>query len=248
MSTGSSTLAIVHLYPTVLGLYGDRGNALVLAARAASRDIACEIISVQPGDPVPAQGDIYLLGGGEDLAQSTAVELLRDDGNLAAVFARDGVVLAVCAGLQILGHSFGEPGATRAGLGLIDCVTLAGGSRAVGEVVAQSAVFDLPTLTGYENHQGRTTLGAAVQPLGQVTRGVGNGDGTEGFVQGRAIGTYMHGPVLARNPALADRLLGWAVGAPLAALDDTTVEALREERLGSNAQVAPQRRRWLRRR
>ena len=223
----------MHIYPTVLGLYGDRGNALVLASRASRRGIAAEIVTVEPAEPLPAHGDIYLLGGGEDLAQSTAVDLLRADGTLARVVEGGGIVLAVCAGMQVLGHTFGAASGVVAGLGLVDITTVVGDSRAVGELLVTPTALELPTLTGYENHRGRTTIGADARPLGLVDHGVGtgNGDGTEGVVQRRVVGTYLHGPVLARNPALADLLLGWAVGAALAPLTDPTADALRAERL-----------------
>ena len=226
-------LRIVHVYPTVLGLYGDRGNALVLASRASRRGIAAEIVIVEPAEPLPAHGDIYLLGGGEDLAQSTAVDLLRADGTLARVVEGGGIVLAVCAGMQVLGHTFQAASGLVTGLGLVDITTVAGESRAVGELLVTPTAFELPTLTGYENHRGRTSIGADARPLGRVDQGVGtgNGDGSEGVVQRRVVGTYMHGPVLARNPALADLLLEWAVGAALAPLADPTADALRAERL-----------------
>ncbi|MEO5900357.1 MAG: hypothetical protein ABIR68_09520 [Ilumatobacteraceae bacterium] len=125
------------------------------------------------------------------------------------------------------------------GLGLVDAVTTAGEPRAVGELVAEPEHLRIPTLTGFENHAGRTTLGPGVAPLGRVITGVGNGvtastGGTaDGFVQGRIVGTYLHGPVLARNPALADLLLGWATRYELAGLDDRTAQALRDERLAA---------------
>jgi CobQ-like glutamine amidotransferase family enzyme len=107
------------------------------------------------------------------------------------------------------------------------------GRRAVGELLSEPAIGALPTLTGYENHGAVTHLGSDVRPLGRVVHGVGNGggDSTEGAVSGHILATYMHGPALARNPALADLLLSWAVGSELKPLDDTEVEDLRAERL-----------------
>jgi lipid II isoglutaminyl synthase (glutamine-hydrolysing) len=247
MSAGDSALAIVHVYPTVLGLYGDRGNALVLAHRAAARGVRAAIVSIEPGEPIPRTADVYLLGGGEDLAQTTATELLAADGALAAAVARDAVVLAVCAGLQVLGTTFAAAGGQVEGLGLVDLATHPGQPRAVGELVADAVGLDLPVLTGYENHGGRTTLGPGVTPLGRVRSGVGNGggDGTEGFVVGRVVGTYMHGPVLARNPALADQLLAWALGSALAPIDDAVIDALRDERMRANRGVESGHGSWL---
>jgi CobQ-like glutamine amidotransferase family enzyme len=243
-----STLRLVMLFPGLLGTYGDRGNFAVLGHRAARRGIAVEATEIEPGGAVPRDGDIYLLGGGEDEAQFAAAELLRADGGLAAAADRGAVVLAVCAGLQILGHEFIAPGGGRAaGLGLLDAVTDRRlRRRAVGELLAEPVPgFGLPTLTGYENHGGATKLGPAARPLARVISGVGNGggDGTEGIVCGRVVGTYLHGPALARNPALADLLLSLVVG-ELPALDgDPWPAALRRERLRA---VANQRRARLR--
>jgi CobQ-like glutamine amidotransferase family enzyme len=228
---GDDVLRIVHIYPTVLGLYGDRGNALVLRARAERRGIAAEIVTVAPGDAVPATGDVYLLGGGEDLAQTTAADLLRADGTLARVVERDTPLLAVCAGMQILGHSFAAASGVVPGLGLVDVTTRGGATRAVGELLVSDLALPLDDLTGYENHQGRTTVGPGARPLGRVVAGTGNGDGTEGVVQGHVIGTYLHGPALARNPQLADLLLAWATGEAPTPLDDPLADALRAERL-----------------
>lgn len=229
----TNSLTIVHLYPTVLGLYGDRGNALILADRARRRGITAEIVNVDPGTPVPDSADIYLLGGGEDLAQITGTELLAADGGLARAAAHGAPVLAVCAGMQILGSSFWAGGREVTGLGLLDVTTRPGSTRAVGELVADSLDLTIARLTGYENHGGRTTLGTGVRPLARVVQGVGNGagDGTEGAVAGHIIGTYLHGPALVRNPALADVLLMWATNESLAPLVDETADALRRERL-----------------
>jgi hypothetical protein len=158
-------------------------------------------------------------------------------------------VLAVCAGLQILGTSFvGPDGVEADGLGLVDCVTRRGtGPRAVGEMVVEPAgELGLPALSGYENHAGVTSVGSGTQAAGTVRHGVGNGDGsgTDGVWSGRVFGTYLHGPVLARNPALADRLLGWAVG-DLEPLDDAEQEDLRAERLAAASSGVGRRRRRL---
>ena len=151
------------------------------------------------------------------------------------------MVLAVCAGFQIVGTSFpGAGGEAHEGVGLLDVETVKPtGPRAVGEVLVDldpEALGPLPTLTGFENHGGATARGDGVAALGQVVAGVGNGvgDGTEGAVCGRVVGTYLHGPVLARNPALADVLLSWALGdVALSPLDDAEPEALRAERLAT---------------
>ena len=235
----ASSVVIVHVYPSVLGLYGDRGNALVLLDRARARSIPAELLDIDPGEPIPRQADIYLIGGGEDGAQVTAANLLRQCAAAAVFGARGAVVLAVCAGLQMLGTQFAASGRLVRGLGLVDAATTIGPTHAVGELVAEPVHLAVPTLTGFENHAGRTTLGPGVAALGRVLTGVGNGDGpngaaaVDGFVQDRIVGTYLHGPVLARNPALADVLLGWVTGRELAPLDDHTVGALRRERLAA---------------
>jgi hypothetical protein len=196
------------------------------------------------------EADLYCLGGGEDGPQVRAARSLMEDGTLARRMHDGAVVLAVCAGYQIVGRSFpGADGAVHEGLGLLDITTAKSElPRAVGEVVADCAL--VPTITGFENHGGRTTLGASATPLATVRSGVGNGDGsgTEGALGDRIVGTYLHGPALARNPALADLLLGWALGTDpvtLAALDDEAAMSLREERLGPRR---GHRRRRLRRR
>ena len=159
------------------------------------------------------------------------------------------MVLGVCAGFQLLGRSFPDrTGRPVGGLGLLDVTTAKGtGPRAVGELAAVPLGSGpspagpggprLPELTGFENHGGVTTLGTDAAPLARVTAGVGNGDGsgTEGVWSGRIVGTYLHGPVLARNPALADLLLGWATGAVPEPLDDTEETGLRTERLSAVA-------------
>ncbi len=223
-------MRIVVVYPDLLGTYGDGGNGLVLAQRARWRGMDADLIQAVSSSPLPA-GECYCLGGGEDGPQLRAAELLEADGTLARA-VRDGVaVLAVCAGYQIVGRSFaGADGRPLPGLGLLDVsTTKPTGPRAVGEILAESP--GLPVLTGFENHGGRTTLGKDATPFAKVVVGIGNGDGTEGAIAGRVIGTYLHGPVLARNPALADRLLGWVVGTQLDPLDDEQEEELRAERI-----------------
>jgi len=235
-------VSIALLYPELLGTYGDGGNAAVLAQRLRWRDIPAEVLDVHAGEPVPRGCQVYLMGGGEDAPQTLAARELRGATSgpgstppLVEAVAAGAAVLAVCAGLQVLGHRFaGEDGKAHDGLGLLDCDTHRdAAARRVGEVVVTADPdLGLPDLTGYENHGGVTTLGPTARPLGKVVVGHGNdgGDGSEGIVNGRVVGTYLHGPVLARNPALADHLLASVLG-PLTPLDDADVEALRSERL-----------------
>jgi CobQ-like glutamine amidotransferase family enzyme len=239
----AETVSIAILYPELLGTYGDGGNATVLALRLRWRGIPAEVVDITTGEPVPTSCDVYLLGGGEDGPQALAVRELRANRALARAVDGGAAVLAVCAGYQILGRQFvGPDGRPHAGLGLLDCSTDRGpGPRRVGELVVEPHPdLGLPALTGYENHACVTTLGPDAQPLGEVLVGHGNDDGggTEGMVSGRIVATYLHGPVLARNPALADLLLSWVVG-PLDPLDDPEVDALREERLATARRSHP---------
>jgi CobQ-like glutamine amidotransferase family enzyme len=233
-----STVTVALLFPDLLGTYGDSGNATILAQRLRWRGIPCDVVTVRSGDAVPDSCELYVIGGGEDLPQAIAAKQLGTSGGpLHRAVDTGAAVLAVCAGLQIIGRSFVGPDGSRAdGLGLLDCETVRGtGTRSVGEIVVDpSPDLGLPILTGYENHASTTLLGPSARPVGPVLHGVGNGGGTgvDGCTSGRIFGTYLHGPALARNPALADLILGWAVG-DLEPLDDSECEELRSERLMS---------------
>jgi lipid II isoglutaminyl synthase (glutamine-hydrolysing) len=236
-----SKISICLLFPDLLGTYGDGGNATVLRQRLAWREIDAEVVSVSMGEPVPDSCSIYLLGGGEDQPQTSVTKSLEDSRALHRAVEKRAVVLAVCAGMQVLGESFAvSGGATRAGLGLLDVTTVRGnGVRRVGELLVKpSPVIGNDLLTGYENHGGVTRVGKSARPLGQVKSGKGNDDGkkSEGAFQGRIVGTYLHGPVLARNPELADRLLEWATETELKPLDDAEIVELRNERLEATRQ------------
>lgn len=231
---------VVLVYQSLLGIYGDRGNATVLAKRLAWRGFDAVLTTVEPGEPLPDTGHVYLLGGGEDAAQISAVRALRADGGLHRAVDRGAAVLAVCAGYQIVGRSFtvadGPDDREIEGLGLLDVTTTRGPVRAVGEVLSRwtGRDGDDQWLTGFENHGGYTVLAPGVQPLARVEVGVGNcGDGTEGAVAGPVIGTYPHGPLLARNPALADHVLEIGVGEPMAPLDRPEITELRRQRLAA---------------
>ncbi len=242
-------VSIGLLFPELLGTYGDGGNAVVLVQRLQWRGIAAEVVEVPAGEPIPESCDIYLMGGGEDGPQTLAVRELQASGVLPRAVERGAAVLAVCAGYQLLGREFlGPDGSPHAGIGLLDCATTRGrGPRRVGELVVDAdAALGLPALTGYENHAGVTSLGPTARPLGRVLVGHGNGvghghgvgQGSEGVIDGQVVGTYLHGPVLARNPALADLILGWVVG-PLEPVDDSEVDALRAERIATARRSHP---------
>jgi CobQ-like glutamine amidotransferase family enzyme len=237
-----SRLRLVSIYPVLLGTYGDGGNLRVLAKRAKARDFDVEAIELDAGEPVPDDADLYLLGGGEDDAQVAAARALRADGGLRRAAAKGAVVFGVCAGYQLLGSVFpGSDGVPEPGVELLDVTTDRLPKRAVGELLAVPTTHGLEQpLTGYENHAGATHLGADAQPLGRVEVGVGNGTGTggangssEGAVQDHILGTYLHGPGLARNPELADLLLSWVVGSTLLPWAQTDIDELRAERLAT---------------
>jgi CobQ-like glutamine amidotransferase family enzyme len=238
------TVALV--YPAVLGTYGDGGNATVLAQRLRWRGIDAEILPVEIDQPLPERADIYVLGGGEDSAQALAVSRLAH-GSLRRAVDRGATVFAVCAGFQILGETWLDGhGTDSPGLGLLDCRTdRLDGPRAVGELLVEATLPGVGTLTGYENHGGRTVLGPAAAPFGAVTAGIGNGAGAvDGAIQGNVIATYLHGPALARNPALADEVLRRTVG-DLAPLDDAEERELHDERVrAARSGVHRVRRQW----
>ncbi len=236
-----SRLRVVVVYPDLLGTYGDGGNGVVLERRAAWRGIDAELL-LAPSDRALPTGDLYCLGGGEDGPEVQAAQALRADAGFARALEHGAVVLAVCAGFQIAGLSFPDAeGKAHEGLGLLAVTTAKRpGPRMVGEVVAEPLTGAghprLPPVTGFENHSASTSLVAA-DPFARVIAGSGNGagEGVEGAWGERALGTYLHGPVLARNPAVADHLLAMALGTScLEPLDDHEEEALRAERFAAS--------------
>jgi hypothetical protein len=232
------------VYPDLLSTYGDQGNVIMLARRAQLRGIAAEMVPVRSDQPVPTGGDVYLLGGGEDRPQVLAARRLRADGGLARAAEAGAVLFGVCAGYQLMGEEFaGDEGQPVAGLGLLDIRSERGERRAVGEIAAQldpdiagemveGGAPAVRSLTGFENHQGLTHRGPGVRPLAHTLTGIGNGDGTDGAYHDHFIGTYLHGPVLARNPALADHLLTLAVGHSLPPVA-SWADRLHQERLNA---------------
>jgi CobQ-like glutamine amidotransferase family enzyme len=223
---------IGHLYPEVLGTYGDSGNVEVLHRRLDWRGIRSEIVVIPLGSRIPSGIDLLVVGGGEDDAQTlVAADLAK---HLPAALEAGCLVFAVCAGLQLLGHTFQTAaGSTVAGAGVLDAVSTTGHRRAIGEVVAVPTDPTLPRISGFTNHGGVTVLGEHAAPLAKVWRGPANHplSRDEGAVQGQVMATYLHGPVLARNPALADHLLHRASGLELDPLPDIEVARLRRERL-----------------
>jgi CobQ-like glutamine amidotransferase family enzyme len=208
------TLKIVRIHNELLGTYGDQGNAEVLAYRAGIAGIAANVVDISYRDLIPHDGDIYLLGGAEDAAQILSCAALSS-GALHGAVEKGAVVLAICAGFQILGKSYFASGAEQRGLGLLNMTTVPGDKRYVGDIKIHSDFLGID-LTGFENHGGKTILGTGLDHFGSVIVGNGNGDsGVDGAVLGNIFGTYLHGPVLARNPEFADLLLSRAHGAPV---------------------------------
>ncbi|MDP9353393.1 MAG: glutamine amidotransferase [Chloroflexota bacterium] len=207
-------LTIGFLYGRLMNIYGDRGNVATLAQRARWRGIEVETVTINAGEPIdPELCDVYVFGGGQDKEQFVvADDLTSGNGERLAKAVEEGAaVLSVCGGYQLLGHYYKPHGHEELrGLGLIDAYTVAGDTRFIGNI-ALSGPFG--EVVGFENHSGRTYLGSGAQPLGLVTKGSGNNgeDGTEGAYTGKVYGTYMHGPVLPKNSALADRLLADAL-------------------------------------
>lgn len=207
-------IRIINLLPELLGTYGDQGNAATLSWRLSTRGIANELINASAYEKLPADGDLYLLGGGEDDAQIAAVELLRKESALDVALKNGAHIFAVCAGFQLLGESFpASGGRTIKGLGILPMVTESATKRSVGELLLDSTI-GIGKLTGFENHAGQSRFTDKLQPLGTVITGVGNhqNEACDGAVTEQIIATYMHGPALVRNPELADYFLTRKLG------------------------------------
>jgi CobQ-like glutamine amidotransferase family enzyme len=220
-------ITIVPVYPALLSIYADRGNVRVLQQRCAWRGLEHRVEPLALGtDLDPRRADVILLGGGQDRDQVlVAQELIRQAPRIREAIAEGACMLAVCGGYQLLGHRYhGHQGDDIPGTGLVDLETVAGDSRLIGNVLVDCG--DGRTMVGFENHAGRTWLGSGVEPLGRVIAGAGNNgeDRTEGCRAERIVGTYVHGPLLPKNPWIADELLQHALdrrgGGVLEPLDD----------------------------
>lgn len=237
MTSAPPTVRICHLYPRLLSVAGDRGNLLAVLQRCAWRGIGASVTEADAGDvPDFTQTDLILVHGGQDREMTAAAQdLAAKSGPLRAAIESDAVVLAVCAGYQLLGRYYApSDGPPIPGLGVLDAVTDAGPVRFIGHVAVQCDLEGARhQLTGFENHSGRTFLGRGVEPLGRVLAGAGNNgqDRTEGARYREVYASYLHGPVLPKNPWLADHLIARALAhrysdfGPLAPLTDHT-EAL----------------------
>jgi lipid II isoglutaminyl synthase (glutamine-hydrolysing) len=211
-------LVVGHLYPSYLNIYADRGNIAVLAARAAWRGLELDVRTIGPGDATPKDVDLFYVGGGQDREQALiAPDLAARGPVLVEAVAGGAGALAVCGGYQLLGRFYRERGGEElVGAGVLPLYTVAGERRMIGDVLLECTLElgEVRTLAGFENHAGRTILDEGAEPLGRVVAGFGNdgASGYEGCRLGRALGTYLHGPLLPRNPWLADWLLAQALG------------------------------------
>lgn len=208
------TIRVAHLFPELLNLYGDGGNIIVLEKRCAWRGIQVQVMPVHYGEtPSFSDVDIAFIGGGSDREQRIVCDQLLAVGDeLRAFVESDGVLLAVCGGYQLLGHTYTMGEEQVRGLSLVDLYTDRGSPRLIGNVMIQSEIQAQP-IVGYENHGGRTHLGAGVRPLGRVLSGFGNDgeSGEEGCLYRNVVGTYIHGPLLPKNPGVADWLISRAL-------------------------------------
>ena len=232
---GTRGLRVCALYPDLMNIYADRGNLLLLERRCRWRGIDFELGSSGLGDELDPEGaDLFYIGGGQDRDQRRCAfdlaEVKRDA--LHEVARRGGVILAVCGGYQLLGHSYRMAGEDLPGVGLVDLITVReDGPRLIGNVAIEVELEPgwRRVLAGFENHGGRTYLRGDAEPLGRVLKGFGNNgrDGFEGVRAGGVIGTYLHGPLLPKNARFADWLIArsLAIPGPLTTLDDGLEEA-----------------------
>ena len=232
------TVVLVHIYPREMSIYGDLGNTRVMQQRLNWHGYACDLRRHHPGEDFPRDAQLVLGGGGQDSGQAHVEDDLERNADTLRGLAADGTpMVMVCGMYQLFGNAFiTVDGARLPGLGILDVTTTGGADRMIGPVA-----MDTPygRVVGYENHSGRTTLGAGQPPFGRVLFGHGNNpdDGLEGAVTHRVHGTYLHGPILPANPAFADALIKDAVERGLGRafepepIDDTLADQARERQL-----------------
>ena len=205
-------LTIVSLYPRDMNIYGDRGNVLALARRAREHGFAPRVVEVNAGDALPEHVDLVIGGGGQDSGQGRVAADLATRADEIRAWAADGMpMLMICGLYQLFGHRFvTHTGDELRGIGVLDVETRGGSERMIGNVIVDSD--DFGEIIGYENHSGDTRLGPGSRPLGRVVQGAGNNpdDGVEGARSGNVIGSYLHGSLLPKNPAISDFLIGEA--------------------------------------
>lgn len=234
-------LKICHLYPYTLNLYGDRGNIIALKKRCQWRGIEVEVKGVEVGEKIELSSyDLLFIGGGQDSDQRLAIHDLKGRRDELLELVEEGyVLLSICGGYQLLGSSYLSIDGEIEGLKILDIQTRAGSKRLIGNVVLKATCFEEEfTLVGFENHSGKTYLGKGAEPLGYVEVGAGNNgeDRTEGCRYKNAFGTYLHGPLLPKNPIFADKILSLALnqryrGFTLLPLDDTLEDKAHEKAL-----------------
>jgi CobQ-like glutamine amidotransferase family enzyme len=224
-------LRVCSLYPELMNIYADRGNMQILRARCEWRGIGFELAGATLGDGLdPDAHDLFYMGGGQDRDQALCARdmVATKKAALHAAADRGGVVLAVCGGYQLLGHEYEMEGERLPGVGLVDLRTVREpGPRLIGNCAIEADLGGgSRVIAGFENHGGRTYLGSGEKPLGRVLKGFGNNgnDGFEGVRRGNVIGTYLHGPLLPKNVALADHLIELALGTELEPLPDDELE------------------------
>lgn len=212
------SIRVLSLYDDVMNVYADRGNLLAVQHRAARRGIGVEVIAASLGDPLPESPDLVLIGGGQDREQRRIAGELSGHGPVLRAWADEGVaMLAVCGGFQLFGRWYRDTsGQMLVGAGVFDVTTVAPGPReprCIGDILVRSTIEGVGEVVGFENHGGRTYLGPTARPFAHVLHGRGNNgaDGTEGAVYRSAVGTYLHGSVLPKNPRLLDWLLARAL-------------------------------------
>lgn len=235
------TVHLVQLYPRDMNIYGDWGNTLTLKRRLEKYGYAVRLSDHDPGDPFPADADLLVGGGGQDSGQFRVQEDLQRIAPELRAMAADGVpMLAICGLYQLFGHEFRTgAGETLPGIGVLDLTTVGGPTRLIGNIVLESPEFG--TVVGYENHSGVTRLGPDQTPLGTVAQGAGNNgeDGTEGARVHHVVGSYLHGSMLPKNPAVADHLIRAAVERRLGAFDAAPLDDTLAERAREVAQARP---------
>ncbi len=247
-------LRIVHVYPREMSIYGDLGNTRCLAWRARRHGYDVEVLDHHPGSVLPHDVHLLMGGGGQDSGQARVEDDLAANAGTLGALARDGVpMLMICGMYQLFGNAFiTVDGVELPGLGILDVTTRGQSKRMIGRVVVDTP---MGATVGYENHSGATTLGPGQQPFGQVRVGHGNNgeDGTEGALRDHVIGSYLHGPILPANRAVADWLLGHAAMTATGrefepgAIDDAIADQARERQIARLTAPAARTRRLLRR-
>ncbi len=233
MHNNNLTLELTYLYPKLLNIYGDRGNVLTLLYRCKARGISLNITTIGVSENInPEKYDIYFIGGGQDQQQiKVSEDLQHKKQDLISAIENNAVFLAVCGGYQLLGKYYkGQDGTELKGIHALDLYTTSGNKRMIGNVICEELESKIK-LVGFENHSGKTYLGASLKPLAKIIQGGGNNgeDGFEGVRYKNIFGTYLHGSLLPKNPELSDKIIKLALERkgfkmPEVQIDDTLEE------------------------